>query len=231
MTCYSSKKGFTLVELAIVMTIIGLLIGGILKGQELLENARINAFVSQMKAYDAAIVTFQDTYGALPGDIGNPGNLLPNCLSGTCMIGGNGNGTFARYGFDDVTETCNFFLHMSKANLISGELAGGDTAQCNIAQAGENSAPENALFFPKFKVFKMSNIDGQTLYGNMRVSQWIRVDAKLDDNDPQHGTVRPEECTIDKGNGTYEYNIEAENSAYGCAGWIGFHNLRWSWLN
>jgi prepilin-type N-terminal cleavage/methylation domain-containing protein len=73
------QKGFTLVELAIVMTIIGLLIGGILKGQELMQNARITATVSQVKSYSAAVTTFKDMYQATPGDMLNAGTRLVGC--------------------------------------------------------------------------------------------------------------------------------------------------------
>ena len=75
----NSQKGFTLVELAIVMTIIGLLIGGILKGQELMQNARITATVSQVKSYSAAVTTFKDMYQATPGDMLNAGTRLVGC--------------------------------------------------------------------------------------------------------------------------------------------------------
>jgi prepilin-type N-terminal cleavage/methylation domain-containing protein len=74
-----SQKGFTLVELAIVMTIIGLLIGGILKGQELMQNARITATVAQVKSYSAAVTTFKDMYQATPGDMLNAGTRLVGC--------------------------------------------------------------------------------------------------------------------------------------------------------
>ncbi len=72
-------KGFTLVELAIVMTIIGLLIGGILKGQELLENARVTSTIAQVKSYDAAITAFRDIYDYLPGDLPNAGDKISGC--------------------------------------------------------------------------------------------------------------------------------------------------------
>ena len=63
----TSQAGFTLVELAIVMIIIGLLIAGVLKGQELIGNARVTATVAQIKGIDAATSTFKDTYSDLPG--------------------------------------------------------------------------------------------------------------------------------------------------------------------
>ena len=68
----TSQAGFTLVELAIVMIIIGLLIAGVLKGQELIANARVTSTVAQIKAIDAATSTFKDTYQALPGILRTP---------------------------------------------------------------------------------------------------------------------------------------------------------------
>jgi prepilin-type N-terminal cleavage/methylation domain-containing protein len=74
-----SEKGFTLVELAIVMTIIGLLIGGILKGQTLMQNARVTAEVAEVKAISAADTTFKDMYNAVPGDMLAAGTRLVGC--------------------------------------------------------------------------------------------------------------------------------------------------------
>jgi len=81
MTKTKTQKGFTLVELAIVMTIIGLLIGGILKGQELMENARVTATISQVRSYEAATTTFRDTFSAIPGDMINAATRIPNCTA------------------------------------------------------------------------------------------------------------------------------------------------------
>lgn len=62
------RKGFTLVELSIVLVIIGLLIGGILVGQSLIDSAKINAQIRQLKQYDIAISLFKNKYKKLPGD-------------------------------------------------------------------------------------------------------------------------------------------------------------------
>ena len=63
-----NQKGFTLVEIAIVLVIIGLLLGGVLKGQELIENAKIKAVTSDFDNISAAYYAYQDRTGNLPGD-------------------------------------------------------------------------------------------------------------------------------------------------------------------
>ena len=64
------NKGFTLIELSIVLVIIGLLTGGILVGQSLIASARLQSFVSQMNQLDAAVALFKSNYRYLPGDAG-----------------------------------------------------------------------------------------------------------------------------------------------------------------
>jgi len=80
---FKEQKGFTLVELAIVLTIIGLLIGGILKGQQLIMNARVTATVAQIKAIEAATTSFRDAYGGLPGDLKNTDIKIAGCTGKT----------------------------------------------------------------------------------------------------------------------------------------------------
>src|SRR6266436_5700444 len=64
----STEGGFTLVEIAIVLVIIGLLLGGILKGQEMITQARIKNAINDFNGVVTAITSYQDRYRALPGD-------------------------------------------------------------------------------------------------------------------------------------------------------------------
>ncbi len=75
----SMSKGFTLVELAVVLTIVALLIGGVLKGQEMIEDARVVATVAQVHTYESAALTFKKAYGDLPGDLPHASSRIKNC--------------------------------------------------------------------------------------------------------------------------------------------------------
>lgn len=122
------QSGFTLIEIAIVLVIIGLLLGGILKGQELITSARVRNMISQQDGVKAAYFGFQDRYRSLPGDY--PQNLaqqnIPNetmgCTAGTapCQDGRINNGAGG-------TESIIAWSHMSKAGFINGNYNGTGT--------------------------------------------------------------------------------------------------------
>lgn len=136
MKTIQNEKGFTLVELAIVMAIIGLLIGGILKGQELMENARVASTVSQIKSVEAAVTTFRDTYSAMPGDLRGAGTRLPNCTAAACTPtvspGDNRVGILDAVATNTIAnintplpatageETSLFWVHLLLADLLGG---------------------------------------------------------------------------------------------------------------
>jgi prepilin-type N-terminal cleavage/methylation domain-containing protein len=71
----TKTRGFTLVELAIVLVIIGIILGAILKGQELINNAKVKRLQNDLKGLEAAIWTFYDRTGRLPGDCNNDGTI------------------------------------------------------------------------------------------------------------------------------------------------------------
>ncbi len=79
------SKGFTLIEIAIVLVIIGLLLGGVLKGQELITGARVRNLISQQDGIKAAFFGFQDRFRALPGDYASASTNINNVTSRTAM--------------------------------------------------------------------------------------------------------------------------------------------------
>jgi prepilin-type N-terminal cleavage/methylation domain-containing protein len=66
--CKENQQGFTLVEIAIVLVIIGLLVGGVLKGQAMIQNAKVKKAVKMADELRAGVMTFYDKYGMYPGD-------------------------------------------------------------------------------------------------------------------------------------------------------------------
>lgn len=122
----SSQWGFTLVELAIVLMIIGLLIGGVLRGQELMKQARISSMVQFFKAYEGATHTFMDMYQSFPGDIVNPAARIPNCSAAPCNTPGDGNGiigpvaSIGNFQYAVASENNVFFQQLAAAHLVSG---------------------------------------------------------------------------------------------------------------
>ena len=215
-TTRRKEAGFTLVELAIVLMIIGLLIGGILRGQELMENARVTSTIQQTKAYDGATTTFRDAYSALPGDIVSPGTRLANCTTAPCNTAGDGNsiigaavnGSSVNASYDSglATENRRYWLHLAVARLISGVDASGPmtTAAWGVQfPAGKigggfhvlyaNIAGANGNVSGHFLVLRNSPVStttnenaGQAAISPLRAAQ---IDRKLDDGLPQTGDV------------------------------------------
>jgi len=129
MPILKDQKGFTLVELAISLTVIGLLLAGILKGDELVANARVNQTVKQIQNYRSAMTSFNDTYNAIPGDFSLATTRIPNC-SGNCANGNGdkwippGNGSTTTWPMDAVdfsktTENSLFWYQLSAAGYVS----------------------------------------------------------------------------------------------------------------
>jgi prepilin-type N-terminal cleavage/methylation domain-containing protein len=118
------QSGFTLVEIAIVLVIIGLLLGGILKGQELINSARVKNLANDYRTIPTYVYAYQDKFKALPGDdclakthVGAPAVDQPNpCTApfGNGVINGLWNSTTA------TDETFLFWQHVRLANLAAG---------------------------------------------------------------------------------------------------------------
>ena len=116
----SQQSGFTLVEIAIVLVIIGLLLGGILKGQELINSAKVKNLANDFRTVPTYIYAFQDKYKALPGDDGAATTHMSTCVA-PCQ-NGNANGVI-NGNWNSVTatdESWQFWAHVRLANLAPG---------------------------------------------------------------------------------------------------------------
>ena len=126
------QKGFTLIEIAIVLVIIGLLLGGVLKGQELINTARVRAMNNTVDGITAAWFSFQDRYRAFPGDYSTAqSNLnLPGAPDG-----GDGNGLV-----DTTAESGRVWVHLEAAGYLTG---GYNDDTVTVAQDAYDCSPNN----------------------------------------------------------------------------------------
>jgi prepilin-type N-terminal cleavage/methylation domain-containing protein len=101
------KAGFTLIELSIVLVIIGLLVGGILTGRDLILSATIRSQTSQFQEIETQINAFRLKYGCLPGDCANAtdyfGTVAP---SGVAITNGDGDGSIQGHGISAAKGEC-----------------------------------------------------------------------------------------------------------------------------
>ncbi len=139
----NQQGGFTLVEIAIVLVIIGLLLGGVLKGQELINSAKVKNMINDFRTTSALVYGYQDRFKNFPGDqtqaqldaafgVNTASACAPQadgfCRSNNGRVDGNWND-------DAVTsETFVFWQHVRLANLATGAT--------NIADV--NYRPRNA---------------------------------------------------------------------------------------
>ena len=222
------EKGFTLVELAIVMVIIGLLIGGILKGQEMIANAQVTATIAQMKGLDAAASTFRDQYDAFPGDMANASTRLINCAANPCNNGNGDSIINVNVGAAPslTAESTFFFNQMKAADLISGfdgsaTLAFGQ-ALPSASIGGGYTVGHTATGLTGFAGLRSGAyivLTGQPAViasgnGMPNPSQSARIDRKMDDGQPTTGSVQLDILNVGCVTGTVYNEI---NNAVSCS--------------
>ncbi|RME34778.1 MAG: prepilin-type N-terminal cleavage/methylation domain-containing protein [Gammaproteobacteria bacterium] len=191
------QKGFTLVEIAIVLVIIGLLLGGILKGQELITSARVRNLADQNSGIQAAYYGFIDRFRQVPGDMKKSLAAQAIDSSAACMTDtatGAGNG---RLEVDDYAEASCVWHQLALAGFIQGAYKG--TATDDGSYQATDMAPRNAFNGYVMLTRTTKYLDTAStpptrlalvLGQHIPVNVLRELDVKIDDSLPRTGVLR-----------------------------------------
>jgi len=175
----NKQAGFTLVEIAIVMVIIGLLLGGVLKGQEIITNAKVKRLETDITGITAAIYSYEDRYRALPGDDKKAKTKW------SLVANGDGNRKIAKgataHAFDSSTtddESRLFWLHLRNAGLVAGTT--GDQEQPSNAFNGLTGVSTTIGTIPRHFIG----------FTDIPQSVAIIIESRGDDGKPKLGSVQ-----------------------------------------
>ncbi|MCS3904429.1 prepilin-type N-terminal cleavage/methylation domain-containing protein [Methylohalomonas lacus] len=195
----AKQSGFTLVEIAIVLVIIGLLLGGILKGQELINSARVRNMADQNSAIQAAYFGFIDRYRQVPGDMCNQdavdaiGQDINTTDTATC-----GNG---RLDSGVLEEAAGVWEHLSKAGFMTGNYQGLDGGNYQSPTAAPVNAFNGYVLLGRIENAAYQGDGSERLgyvFGQQTPVNIMReLDVKLDDGRPATGVLR---MTLSDGN-------------------------------
>ena len=187
----SQQSGFTLVEIAIVLVIIGLLLGGILKGQELINSAKVKNLANDFRVIPTYIYAYQDKFKSLPGDDATVTTHVTGSTAATTPAASQGNGVINGpwNSAANTDESRLFWQHVRLANLAAGPtdptdptytpknavggtlgLSSATTAQLQISGMTGTYQVCSAGILGKFaKQLDIQMDDGNTQTGSLRV--------------------------------------------------------------
>jgi prepilin-type N-terminal cleavage/methylation domain-containing protein len=198
---FKTNKGFSLIEVAIAVVVIGLIAGFALKGKELINSVKLRSVADQVNTFKIAIQTFTDKYGALPGDFTAAREMISDSLQN-----GSGNGVVS-----SVEDAKRFWQHLIASNLISTELINGYPTS---KLGGYYTVSSNIADHPGiWIVLCKGTTDNQNFSGILSPEDAYVIDKNNDNGDPENGEIQAikahgatGECIIDS-----KYNIKNKN--------------------
>ena len=125
-----NQSGFTLIEIAIVLVIIGLLLGGVMKGQELISSAKVKNLAADFRNTSLYVYSYQDKFRSLPGDDPQAASHVTgatNAAAGATLGNGRIDGKWDDYS-DLTTEAVMFWQHIRLAGMATGITTPGGAA-------------------------------------------------------------------------------------------------------
>ncbi len=206
------NRGFSLVELSIVLVILGLLTGGILAGQSLIRAAEIRSVSTDLQRFNTAIYTFRDKYFALPGDMTNATSFWDNadtgttggdCAaplddagSGTQTCNGDGNGHISDLSIaTSYHESLRLWQHLANAGLVEGSYTGTRLGSSNAVTntvAGEN-APKGRVGTSSYYISYTEETSGITERFDHPAGHFMLMGGTTTNSWPSTPFLSPEE--------------------------------------
>jgi len=172
------RRAFTLVELSIVLIVIGLLTGAILKGQEIIRNAKLKRIISDFSNVSTAIYTYEDRYDQLPGDDAT------SVIAASMNSGGDEDGVIS------PVESRMVFKHLRKAGILSGDATEGDLSHALNGKIFVVQGTESGSIV-KASVKNMSHMSGTAVcFDNIKAGDALILDAQNDDGAFDKGTLQ-----------------------------------------
>lgn len=206
--------GFTLVEVAIVLVIVGLILGGVFKGQALIDTARVHSLSSEVSGIRTAWYSFQERYRSIPGDFSSASSQIDSAA-----VPGNGNGRV-----DDSRERAGVWQQLALAGFITGNF---DGSQTSVGTATDlTCAPGTCPRNPYNGYYKISysaqaadadNPAHEIYTGNqIPVNILSQLDLKLDDGSATGGRFRVHRAYQSACTRNGEWDVSSGNA--NCAG-------------
>ena len=195
----SQQSGFTLVEIAIVLVIIGLLLGGILKGQELINSAKVKNLANDFRVVPTYIYAFQDKFKSLPGDDASASTHVNGATNATTPGAPNtaGNGVIAGSPLSSTQtdESYLFWQHVRLSNLAAGPTAVADPdyrpknavgGYLGIASLVNTGGMANAMINLPTVMTGTYQVCSESILGKFAK----QLDVQMDDGNTQTGSMR-----------------------------------------
>jgi prepilin-type N-terminal cleavage/methylation domain-containing protein len=179
----NNQAGFTLVEIAIVLVIIGLLLGGVLKGQELITSAKVKNFATDFRNTPLFIYGYQDKYKRLPGD--DNGAVA---RFGATTADGNGNGAISG-NYNSVTltdESARFWQHVRFAGLAAGSTDFSSIASADLPTNADRGRIGIQMFTPVINMTGSYFVCSEGIQGKFAKL----LDISMDDGNTATGSVQ-----------------------------------------
>ena len=186
------QSGFTLIEIAIVLVIIGLLLGGVLKGQELITGARVRNLIQQQDGVKAAYFGFLDRFRALPGDYSSATTTITNISTAACTGNGDGDGQIETPTATPWEATL-AWEHLSKAGFINGTYTCATAPTQATNPTNPYGQPLTLIFDATYAVPTSTTAAARhnlKTGGNIPSDILGEIDRKVDDGNAVQGSFR-----------------------------------------